>query len=90
MSAPRNRVVVNALPALGGILVVALHLYVGISAGGRSLLRPVGEMTIFVLLSWIVNLGLCAPALVLAHGRSRTAIGALAITLVSAALVFSV
>jgi hypothetical protein len=81
--------VANTLAALGGTLVVALHLYAGIVGGGRSVLRPVGEVTIFVLFGWILSLGLCAPALILTRGRSPAAIGALAVTLMSAALVFS-
>jgi hypothetical protein len=90
MPESRTRVVANALAALGGVLVVALHLYVGISAGGSSVLRPVGEATIFVLFGWILSLCLSASALILTRGRSRAAYGAIAVTLLSAALVFSV
>jgi hypothetical protein len=85
-----DRAVANTLAALGGMLVVALHLYAGILSGGRSVLRPVGERTIFVLCGWILSLILSAPALILTRGRSRAALGALVITLMSVALVFSV
>ncbi len=90
MTESRTRVVANTLAALGGVLVVGLHLYAGVRAGGRSVLRPVGEATIYVLFGWILSFGLCVPALILTRGRSRAAIGALAVTLLSAALVFSV
>jgi hypothetical protein len=90
MPESRTGVVANTLAVLGGVLVVALHLYAGISDSGRPVLRPVGEATIFVLFGWILSIILCAPALILTRGRSRTAIGALAVTLTSAALLFSV
>jgi hypothetical protein len=89
MTESRTRVA-NTLAALGGLLVVGLHLYAGTRAGGRSVLRPVGELTIYVLFGWILSFALCVPALILTRGRSPAAIGALAITLMSAALVFSV
>ena len=86
----RSRVVANTLAALGGVVVVALHLYAGILDSGRPVLRPVGEETIFLLFGWILSLILCVPALILTRGRSRVAIGVLAVTLTSAGLLFSV
>ena len=89
MRESRTRVVANTLAALGGVLVATVHLYAGIVSGSRSILRPVGETTIFVLFAWFVSLILCATALILTRGRSRAAVGALAVTLMSVVLVFA-
>jgi hypothetical protein len=43
-------------------------------------------MAVFV--AWMICVPLCIPALILTRGRSRAALGALAMIVISAALVF--
>jgi hypothetical protein len=43
-------------------------------------------MAIFI--GWMICVALCIPALVLTRGRSRAALGALAVIVISAVLVF--
>jgi hypothetical protein len=89
MPTPRRRVIVNALAALSGLLVVALHLYAGVLSKGHPVWRPIGEPILFIFFGWIVSVASCVPALIVTRGRSRAAIVALAITAASAALLFA-
>jgi len=44
--------------------------------------------TMAVFVAWMICVVLCLPALILTRGRSRAALGALAVTVLSAVLVF--
>jgi len=88
MTASRVRGIANAIAGLSGLFVVALHLLAGADSSTRPVWRPAGEPTMAVFVGWMICIALCIPALVLTRGRSRAALGALAIVVISAALVF--
>ena len=87
MPAVRARFIANVLAALSGVVVIVLHIYAGVLSMGHPVLRPIGEPTMLLFVGWIVSVALCTPVLVLTRGRSRAAIVALAITVLSALLV---
>jgi O-antigen ligase len=84
-----GRALANALAAVGGVLVVGLHADAGVLENGHPLLRPIGEPNIYVFFGWFLGLGLSVPALVMTRGRSRIALLVVAVTLTSAALLFT-
>jgi hypothetical protein len=88
MKQPRGRALANALATVGGVIVVALHIYAGVLEKGHPLLRPIGEPNIYVFFGWIFGIGLSVPALVLTRGRSFVALVVVAVTLTSVALLF--
>ena len=89
MSGSRIRGIANAIAGLSGLLVVVLHLMAGRNSGTRPIWRPAGEPTMAIFVGWMICVVLCIPALILTRGRSRAAIGALAVTVTSAVLVFA-
>ena len=89
MSVSRIHRVASAIAVLGGALVVALHLAAGRNGGTRPIWRPAGEPTMAVFVGWMICIVLCIPALILTRGRSRAALGALAVIVISAVLVFA-
>lgn len=88
MATSRIRGIANGIAGLSGLLVVALHLAAGRNGGTRPVWRPAGESTMAVFVAWMICVALCIPALILTRGRSRAALGALAVTIISAVLVF--
>jgi len=88
MTASRIRPIANAIAGLSGLLVVALHLLAGADST-RPIWRPAGEPTMAIFVGWMICVALCIPALILTRGRSRAALGALAMVVISAVLVFA-
>ena len=88
MTTSRIRGIANAIAGLSGLLVVALHLLAGADSKPRPIWRPAGEPTMAIFVGWMICVALCIPALVLTRGRSRAALGALAVVVISAVLVF--
>ena len=88
---PSSRIhgIASGIAGLGGLLVVALHLAAGRNSGTRPIWRPAGEPTMAVFVGWMICVALCIPALIVTRGRSRAALGALAVTVISAVLVFA-
>jgi hypothetical protein len=76
--------------ALGGFLVIGVHFAVGLLDSGRLRLRPVGEASGFLVPAWILCALLCLPALIISRGRSRIALVALGVTMLSFALALTV
>jgi len=87
-TASRIRGVASVIAGLSGLLVVVLHLAAGADSKPRPIWRPAGEPTMAIFVGWMICVALCIPALVLTRGRSRAALGALAVIVISAALVF--
>lgn len=88
MSASRVRGFANVIAGLSGLLVIVLHLAAGRNGSTRPIWRPAGEPTMAIFVGWMICVVLCIPALILARGRSGAALGALAVVVVSAVLVF--
>ena len=88
MTTSRIRGIANGIAGSSGLLVVVLHLAAGRNGGTRPIWRPAGEPTMAVFVAWMICVVLCIPALILTRGRSRAALGALAVTVLSALLVF--
>ena len=84
----RIRGVASVIAGLSGLLVVVLHLAAGADSKPRPIWRPAGEPTMAIFIGWMICVALCIPALVLTRGRSRAALGALAVIVISAVLVF--
>jgi O-antigen ligase len=89
MTASRIRGIASGIAGLSGLLVVVLHLLAGRNSGTRPIWRPAGEPTMAVFVGWMICVALCIPALILTRGRSRAALGALAVIVISAVLVFA-
>jgi len=84
----RIRGIASVIAGLSGLLVVVLHLAAGADSKPRPIWRPAGEPTMAIFIGWMICVALCIPALVLTRGRSRAALGALAVIVISAVLVF--
>lgn len=84
----RIRGIASGIAGLSGLLVAAIHLLAGRNGGTRPIWRPAGESTMAIFVAWMICVALCIPALILTRGRSRAALGALAVMVISVALVF--
>jgi len=87
-TASRIRGIASVIAGPSGLLVVVLHLAAGADSKPRPIWRPAGEPTMAIFIGWMICVALCIPALVLTRGRSRAALGALAVIVISAVLVF--